>query len=563
MLRLTLKLKLAATFLVLVLLSTAGSLQAVRTVALLTSTSEEIDHVNAESVRLLQALTINRLDVQLLIRSFLFAQNVTETQEVTQRIAEVRQAGADIRRQLDPLIGEALGQQIAQYDELGAELMAVNEQAMQLAREHQVGSALQLLATDGRQKLEDVRALLDGMVRAEIDIMSAELARAEDAASRTRRTLLALTVLAAVLGTLGAAWYIRLLSRGLGEALAMVARIGSGDLTQTAEVRGDDEVADLLKGQNAMVGHLRRVAGDATSSARQVAAASSEMAATAAQLSQGATEQAAATEEASAAVEQMAANIRQTAESAQETEAMATQSLQTAREVGSLAGASLATMQGIAGKILVMEEIARQTDLLALNAAVEAARAGDHGRGFAVVASEVRKLAERSQVAAREVSQLSVETLDGTAAARPKLLQLVSDMERTAELVGRISNANQELATGAAQVTQAIDQLNHVTQENTAASEQVASTAQDLANQAEALEESMSFFRLNQTDQGAPALAIPEGAALHPQRALTGVGRTTGQQEKSSPTPSGFIFDLEKTGEDALDAQFRRAQRGR
>ncbi|HNW34210.1 MAG TPA: methyl-accepting chemotaxis protein, partial [Candidatus Ozemobacteraceae bacterium] len=261
--------------------------------------------------------------------------------------------------------------------------------------------------------------------------------------------------------------------------ITVVAKsISEGDLALTIEERSEQD--ELMRALKAMVAKLTLVANDIQSAANNVASGSSELSSSAEQLSSGANQQAAAAEEASSSMEEMSSNIQQNADNAQQTEKIARKAAEDARDGGKAVAETVAAMNEIASKISIIEEIARQTNLLALNAAIEAARAGEHGKGFAVVASEVRKLAERSQLAAGEIRDLSASSVNIAGQAGEMLNKIVPNIQKTAELVQEISAASHEQTTGVEQINKAIQQLDQVIQQNAGASEELASTAEEM-----------------------------------------------------------------------------------
>jgi methyl-accepting chemotaxis protein len=288
----------------------------------------------------------------------------------------------------------------------------------------------------------------------------------------------------------------------ISDIVSVMKSIENGDLSiriKEEHTKRNDIFGNLANAISNTTEKLSAMIGEVVMVAENVSTGSEALSSVSQQLSQGANEQASSVEETTSSMEQMSASIQQNSDNSQQTESIAIQAAKDAEESGQAVKQAVEAIKQIASKISIISEIARQTNMLALNAAIEAARAREHGKGFAVVAAEVRKLAENSQFAASEISELSSSSIKIVENAGTMLSKLVPDIQKTSQLVQEISASGREQNEGVKQINKALQQLNQVIQQNAASSEEMASTAEELSSQAVQLKDNTAFFKVDQT----------------------------------------------------------------
>ncbi|MEM9145387.1 MAG: methyl-accepting chemotaxis protein [Pseudomonadota bacterium] len=518
-------------------------------------------------------------------------------------------------------IGDSAARQaLATAQSSFATFRQAHEQILEVTLVNNDSHAFNLASGQGATLLTASLEALTVLKSALQDQATAERNESHDATNTSLMVLVGASIFALVAGITVALAIAGGVARGLNSVLDASKAVAAGNLDVYIDQSGKDEIAQLRRSFSEMIANLRSkenvaqmiAEGDLTvhyaatseqdrlgvalqkmlsklrdvlhkaaESAGGVAESSSELNGAAEGISSGAERQASAAQEASAAVEEMTGNIRHSADNASQTEKIATQSAVEAKQSGEAVGNAVNAMRTIAEKITIIQEIARQTDLLALNAAVEAARAGEHGKGFAVVASEVRKLAERSQTAASEISQLSSETVSVSTEAGKMLDSLVPNIQRTADLVQEISAAMREQNVGADQINQAIRDLDRIIQQNASTARQAAATSQTLAGRADVLNGVIGYFQVPKVPAAAKAAAaaaskpLAAAPANRPKPTASAASKPLPAKAqakaavpaKAAPTPAaaggdpdleGFDLDLE--AEDISDDAFQSYQ---
>jgi methyl-accepting chemotaxis protein len=389
-------------------------------------------------------------------------------------------------------------------------------------------NAMKTLADESAQLTASLRDLNDSFSSR---ALPAELNAVEAGISHQRLLTLLLFAVAVAFAVFTTHTLREQIAVPLALAVGALKELADGDLTASLEVNSSDEVGRMAQSLNDALEKLRATLGEVAETAATAATSSQQLAGSAESIASGAQTQAAGLEQTSASLEQITATVRQTAENARQASQLAIGSRESAEKGQDVVAGAIAAMieintasAKISEIISTINEIAFQTNLLAVNAAVEAARAGEDGRGFAVVATEVRSLAQRSAGASKQIKSLIQDTLakveKGSALVNQsgeRLQGIVSSVQRVTDIVGEIAVASGEQSAGVEQVSSAMNQMDQVTQSNSAVTAELSSTAHSLSQQSSRLLELVGVFKLDQRQGRANGLR-KELTNVHTQR---------------------------------------------
>jgi len=486
--------------------------------------SEIENMVNDKFPKTVQATDINdslNVIARRLRNAYIFSG--AESQKELDQIPEQRKIISDRMEKLEKTILSEKGKEILKKVASARAAYVINQDKfIELLKAGKKDEVVVLMQQGLRITQAEYMKSVNELIDFQTELMTKAGKEADTMSDSAQQLILAMAGAAIVIAFAFAWWVTRSITGPVNQALNAATALAEGDLTVKIESDSKDEVGQLMNAMQNMISKLTQIIGEVRTAADNLTNAAGQVSATAQSLSQSSSEQAASVEETTSSMEQMTASISQNTENAKVTDGMASKAAKEAAEGGDAVSKTVDDMKSIASKIGIIDDIAYQTNLLALNAAIEAARAGDHGKGFAVVAAEVRKLAERSQVAAQEIGNLASSSVKQAERAGTLLTEMVPTIRKTSDLVQEIASASSEQSSGVAQINGAMGQLNQATQQNASASEELAATAEELGSQAEQLQQTMTFFRLDDNQRStarnfAPPAARSTGGGAKPR----------------------------------------------
>lgn len=478
----------------------AGAL-ASRTMEDLAAQQVQLVTVDMASLEAVQHLGLLLAQTRAEIRSFVFAQDDAQRSRSKAALDLIATDQAKVLEASQAIASPGEATLLKAYADAAARLAEAHALVIKAASNGGAVVASNILTKTADPIVAEMDKGVKRLVSLERTSMSASVQGGQARVEFANSVILGALAAALVLGSLAMVWTQRILTRGLRSVAGLAGEVAKGNLEARTVLRGNNELTDLHHVIVGMAQAVRAVVAETAGGARSVAGGVNILSQTAQGLDRISRGQAADSDTASTAMEEMSANIAETSRNANMTEEAARRVLILAQETVATVEKAVASMQEITDRIGVVRDIARQTDLLALNAAVEAARAGDAGRGFSVVAAEVRKLSERSNSAASEIDDLSRVTMKASTEAGRMLSGLLTDIDGTLARVAEINRANSELALGVRQVAEVVRKVDGAAQSTLEASQNLSSTATDLADQAESLRRTVGFFAIAEAEK--------------------------------------------------------------